>query len=134
MSPATLTRLLREKASALGFDLFGVVPVSRSETIEIYRAWLKKGYAGTMEYLERHSELKEDPRNLLPQTLSLVALGYSYNTGYPSPETYAPSRARISRYASGDDYPEKVMKLSYIKCLWGSTSKRRYVIQFYKKR
>ncbi|MCS5545794.1 MAG: tRNA epoxyqueuosine(34) reductase QueG [SAR324 cluster bacterium] len=106
MSPATLTRLLREKASALGFDLFGVVPVSRSETIEIYRAWLKKGYAGTMEYLERHSELKEDPRNLLPQTLSLVALGYSYNTGNPSPETRAPSRARISRYAWGDDYHE----------------------------
>ena len=106
MSPATLSRLLREKSSALGFDLFGVVPVSRSETIEIYRAWLKKGYAGTMEYLERHSELKEDPRNLLPQTLSLVALGYSYNTGNPSPETHAPSRARISRYAWGDDYHE----------------------------
>ena len=68
MSPATLTRLLREKASALGFDLFGAVPVSRSETIEIYRDWLKKGYAGTMEYLERHAELKEDPRNLLPET------------------------------------------------------------------
>ena len=106
MSPATLTHLLREKASALGFDLFGVVPVSRSETIEIYRAWLKKGYAGTMEYLERHSELKEDPRNLLPQTLSLVALGCNYNTGNPSPETHAPSRARISRYAWGDDYHE----------------------------
>ena len=51
MSPTTLTRLLREKALALGFDLFGVVPVSRSETIEIYRDWLNKGYAGTMEYL-----------------------------------------------------------------------------------
>ena len=106
MSPATLTRLLREKASSLGFDLFGVVPVSRSETIEIYRAWLKKGYAGTMEYLERHSELKEDPRNLLPQTLSLVALGCNYNTGNPSPETEDPSLARISRYAWGDDYHE----------------------------
>ena len=106
MSPATLSRLLREKASALGFDMFGVVPVSRSETIEIYRAWLKKGYAGTMEYLERHSELKEDPRNLLPQTLSLVALGCNYNTGNPSPETEDPSLARISRYAWGDDYHE----------------------------
>ena len=106
MSPATLKRLLREKASALGFDLFGVVPVSRSKTIEIYRAWLKKGYAGTMEYLERHSELKEAPRNLLPETLSLVALGFNYNTGNPSPETEDPSLARISRYAWGDDYHE----------------------------
>ena len=106
MSPTTLTRLLREKASALGFDLFGVVPVSRSETIEIYRAWLKKGYAGTMEYLERHSDLKEDPRNLLPETLSLIALGCNYNTGNPSTETKDPSKARISRYAWGDDYHE----------------------------
>ena len=106
MSPTTLTRLLREKASALGFDLFGVVPVSRSLTIEIYRAWLNKGYAGTMEYLELHSELKEDPRNLLPETLSLVSLGFNYNTGNSSRETQDPSKARISRYAWGDDYHE----------------------------
>ena len=90
MSPTKLTHLVSEKSSALGFDLFGVVPISRSETIEIYRDWLNKGYAGTMEYLERHSELKEDPRNLLPETLSLVALGCNYNTGNPSPETQDP--------------------------------------------
>ena len=97
MSPATITRLLREKALNLGFDLFGVVPVSRSKTIEIYRDWLNKGYAGTMEYLERHSELKEDPRNLLPETISMVALGCNYNTGNPSKESQEPSKARISR-------------------------------------
>ena len=106
MSPEKTRRLLQEKASSLGFDLFGVVSVSRSETIEIYRSWLKKGYAGSMEYLERHSELKEDPRNLLPEALSLVALGCNYNTGNPSPKTQDPSKARISRYAWGDDYHE----------------------------
>ena len=104
MIPEDLKRLLREKASALGFDLFGVAPVSRSETIGIYKAWLKKGYAGSMEYLERHSDLKEDPRNLLPETLSLIALGCNYNTGNPSPESQDPSKARFSRYAWGDDY------------------------------
>ena len=104
MIPEDLKRLLREKASALGFDLFGVAPVSRSETIGIYKAWLKKGYAGSMEYLEHHSDLKEDPRNLLPETLSLIALGCNYNTGNPSPESQDPSKARFSRYAWGDDY------------------------------
>ena len=120
MSPGTLKSLLREKVSALGFDLFGVVPVSRSKTIEIYKAWLKKGYAGSMEYLERHSELKEDPRNLLPETLSLVALGFNYNTGDPSQEVQDPSRGRISRYAWGDDYHEinqsKLKALEYYVC------------------
>jgi len=27
-----------------------------------------------MAYLERHAELKEDPRQLLPETMSLLAL------------------------------------------------------------
>ena len=120
MNPATLKSLLHEKALTLGFDLFGVVPVSRSKTIEIYKAWLKKGYAGSMRYLERHSELKEDPRNVVPETLSLVALGFNYNTGNPSPETQDPSKARFSRYAWGDDYHEiiqtKLKALEYYLC------------------
>ena len=133
MSPATITRLLREKALNLGFDLFGVVPVSRSKTIEIYRAWLNKGYAGTMEYLERHSELKEDPRNLLPETISMVALGCNYNTGNPSKESQEPSKARISRYAWGDDYHKiihsKLKSLEYYLCneLNAATQTRSFV-------
>ncbi len=104
MSPSTLTQLLREKSTEIGFDLFGVISASRSETIDIYKAWLHKGYAGTMDYLERHSELKEDPRNLLPETMSLVALGFNYNTGEPPANNRDPSRGNISRYAWGDDY------------------------------
>ena len=56
MNRSSLTRLLQKKASELGFDLVGVIPVSRSKTIDIYNAWLKKGYAGSMEYLEKHLE------------------------------------------------------------------------------
>ena len=50
-----------KKANELGFDLVGAIPVSRSTTIDIYNAWLKKGYAGSMAYLERHAELKGRP-------------------------------------------------------------------------
>ncbi|MBG56069.1 MAG: tRNA epoxyqueuosine(34) reductase QueG [Deltaproteobacteria bacterium] len=120
MSPATLTNLLHKKASALGFDLFGVVPVSRSKTIDIYKDWLQKGYAGTMEYLEQHAELKENPRNLLPETLSLIALGCNYNNYNQFQETQDASKARFSRYAWGDDYHEiihsKLKVLKYYLC------------------
>ena len=54
-----LTRLLREKASALGFDLFGVVPVSRSETIGIYRAWLEKAMPEQWNILNAIQSLKK---------------------------------------------------------------------------
>ena len=106
MRPSSLTRLLREKANELGFDLVGAIPVSRSTTIDIYNAWLKKGYAGSMAYLERHAELKEDPRQLLPETMSLFALGFNYKTVDPPEKSQNPDIGCISRYAWGDDYHE----------------------------
>ncbi|MEE2599222.1 MAG: tRNA epoxyqueuosine(34) reductase QueG [SAR324 cluster bacterium] len=108
MSPSYLSRLLREKASELGFDLVGAIPVSRSKTIDIYNAWLKKGYAGSMAYLERHAKLKEDPRQLLPETISLIALGFNYKTVDPSEQVLNPEIGCISRYAWGDDYHELI--------------------------
>ena len=108
MRPSSLTNLLQEKASELGFDLVGAIPVSRSKTIDIYNAWLKKGYAGSMAYLERHAELKEDPRKLLPETMSLLALGFNYKTLDPSEQVQNPDIGYISRYAWGDDYHELI--------------------------
>ena len=108
MSPSSLTRLLREKASELGFDLVGAIPVSRSKTIDIYNSWLKKGYAGSMSYLERHADLKEDPRRLLPETMSLIALGFNYKTVDPSEQVLNAEIGCISRYAWGDDYHELI--------------------------
>jgi epoxyqueuosine reductase len=108
MKPSSLTHLLQEKASELGFDLVGTIPVSRSKTIDIYNAWLKKGYAGSMAYLERHAELKEDPRKLLPETMSLLALGFNYKTLDPSEQVQNPDIGYISRYSWGDDYHELI--------------------------
>ena len=99
---------LVEKASELGFDLVGAIPVSRSKTIDIYNSWLKKGYAGSMSYLERHADLKEDPRRLLPETISLIALGFNYKTVDPSEQVLNPEIGCISRYAWGDDYHELI--------------------------
>ena len=120
MRPSSLTRLLREKANELGFDLVGAIPVSRSKTIDVYNSWLNKGYAGSMGYLERHAELKEDPRRLLPETMSLFALGFNYNTVDPSSQTQNPEIGCISRYAWGDDYHQiirsKLSKLENYLC------------------
>ena len=77
MSPKALKDAIRQKAGKLGFELVGMVPVQPSKTHEIYKAWLEKGYAGEMAYLERHLPLKQDPRNLLPEALSLVALAFT---------------------------------------------------------
>ncbi|HIB93413.1 MAG TPA: tRNA epoxyqueuosine(34) reductase QueG, partial [Candidatus Lambdaproteobacteria bacterium] len=108
MRSSSLTRLIHEKACELGFDLVGAIPVSRSKTIDIYNSWLKKGYAGSMAYLERHAELKEDPRRLFPETMSLLALGFNYKTVDPSEQIQNPDIGCISRYAWGDDYHDLI--------------------------
>ena len=114
MNHSSINRLIQKKANELGFDLVGFTPVLRSKTIEIYNSWLQKGYAGNMDYLKRHAKLKEDPRNLLPQTISLVALGFNYNTIQPPKKNKNPEIGRISRYAWGDDYHIVIRnKLSY---------------------
>ncbi|MGB0434050.1 MAG: tRNA epoxyqueuosine(34) reductase QueG [bacterium] len=102
MSPKALKDAIRQKAGELGFELVGMVPVQPSNTHEIYKAWLEKGYAGEMAYLERHLPLKQDPRNLLPEALSLVALAFNYYTG-DHPESDG-SKGKISRYAWSEDY------------------------------
>ena len=102
MSPKALKDAIRQKAGELGFELVGMVPVQPSKTHEIYKAWLEKGYAGEMAYLERHLPLKQDPRNLLPEALSLVALAFNYYTG-DHPESDG-SKGKISRYAWSEDY------------------------------
>ena len=108
MNNLSIKSLIKEKAIELGFEIVGVANVKRNKTIEIYKNWLKKGYAGTMNYLHRHANLKEDPRNLLPQTISLIALGYNYNTKDPQKNSNDPEFGRISRYAWGDDYHEVI--------------------------
>jgi len=102
MDSRDLKEAISQHAVDLGFELVGIVPIAPSETHRIYQAWLEKGYAGEMDYLERHLPLKKDPRSLLPEALSLVALSFNYYTG-DHPET-DDSRGKISRYAWGEDY------------------------------
>ncbi|MCZ6704555.1 MAG: tRNA epoxyqueuosine(34) reductase QueG, partial [Bacteroidetes bacterium] len=62
-----LKTALREEALCLGFIDLGV---SRAEPLdretEQLRAWLGSGMHGTMGWMERNSEKRADPRELVP--------------------------------------------------------------------
>ena len=100
-----LTEQIKVQAQELGFELVGILPVEPSQTIGRYEQWLKDGYAGEMGYLEKHLPLKQDPRQILPEAQSLIALAINYYTlDPPKPLAEDPSRGQISRYAWGTDY------------------------------
>ena len=106
---STLTQRIQAHAHELGFELVGIIPAARSETIARYRQWVKNGYAGEMLYLEKHLPLKTDVRQLLAEAKSVISLAMNYYTVDP-PKALAedPERGQISRYAWGDDYHELI--------------------------
>lgn len=100
-----LTEQIKVQAQKLGFELVGILPVEPSQTVDHYEQWLKDGHAGEMDYLEKHLSLKRDPRQILPEAQSIVALAINYYTLDPPKSLVEDSsRGQISRYAWGTDY------------------------------
>ncbi|HRI45276.1 MAG TPA: tRNA epoxyqueuosine(34) reductase QueG [Fimbriimonadaceae bacterium] len=96
---------LKNAALEVGFDRVGICRPEPPASIEFYAAWLGKGYAGEMTYLERSLPLRADPRALLPEVRSVLAVGMNYRRS-ASPQ---PGQPRIASYALGRDY-HKVLR------------------------
>src|SRR5438046_9787937 len=100
---------IKTKAAELGFDLCGIAPASDHPELTFFREWLDRGYAGEMAYLHRTAERRADVRNVVPSARTVIVTATVYNTDRPySTECADPSRARIARYAWGDDYHDVV--------------------------
>ena len=107
-------------ARSFGFSHVGVVDLSGeaydrlAPAMAQYRQWCAAGYAGEMEYLSRHAELREDPARLMPQPPKalraiVVGMNYLHEAAQQWQQEHAaairtPERAVISVYARGRDY------------------------------
>lgn len=103
-----------EIAQSLGFQrtvIGGLEPMD-AERAE-YEAWLAKGFAADMDYLNRTPHFMTSPRLLYPDARSVIIVSASYYTDLP-PDP-GPGYGRVARYAVGLDYhnvlPVKLMEL-----------------------
>ena len=110
----TLTQRIRQKATELGFDTFGITPADRLEAADFYARWLALGCAGEMSYLERNREKRTDPAKLVPGARSVICLGMDYYQ--ETPEKADSLAGRVSCYARGDDYHDLIKKRLFV--LW----------------
>ncbi|HEY0376047.1 MAG TPA: tRNA epoxyqueuosine(34) reductase QueG [Pyrinomonadaceae bacterium] len=104
---STLSRRIRERALALGFDKVGVVraePLARER--ERLEEWLRRGFQGEMRWMARDPEERTDPRALLAGARSVVVLALNYYTPHRHAEDA--STGKVSRYSWGDDYHDVV--------------------------
>jgi len=102
---------IKQRAAELGFDVCGVAPAAPFKELGFFRAWLDRGFAGEMHYLERTAERRADVRAVMPSAQSVICLGTVYNTDRPySTEVADPGAAMIARYAWGEDYHEVIQQ------------------------
>jgi epoxyqueuosine reductase len=121
----SLTAAIKQEARALGFDAIGIALVAERNQLPTsvhqpshphqpsapplphlllsrLTEWLRRGYHGTMAWLERTPEKRADPRQVLPGCRSIISVGINYLTEHRANEQ--PGHGRIARYAWGKDY------------------------------
>lgn len=94
-----------------GFDLFGIVPITKSRNAEQLDAWLAHGMYGNMEWMARESSVakRKDPLQIMPEAKRLLVLAYQYTPPViPVELLNDPSRGIIARYALYNDYHDLI--------------------------
>ena len=106
MPAETLTAALKAEAQRLGFHSAGACPAVAPPGADQLRAWLERGYAGEMDYMQRRAEAYRHPSHVLDGARSILMLTMNYRSAAPAAPT--PGQGRLSRYAWGVDYHELI--------------------------
>jgi epoxyqueuosine reductase len=102
---------LQEWCEKTGASQAGIARLEKPLSWDSYKKWLEKGFAGEMNYLHKHAEMKEDPARWRPHLRSAFVFAFPY-LEHPRPVGLSNrpqklkhfSRARIALYAQGEDY------------------------------
>lgn len=99
----SLTEQIKEQAFRLGFCGVGIARASRlDDEASRLQEWLLRGYHGTMKWMESNFEKRADPRTILPDAKSVIAVALNYYTDVRHSADV--NTGKISRYAWGNDY------------------------------
>ena len=104
MNHITLKNSIINEARRLGFQLVGITTPNPPAHLEVLWDWLAAGHHAGMAWMgtERNRQRRADPKEILPECQSILALG----TAYPASHITNPAigDGRIASYAWGDDY------------------------------
>jgi epoxyqueuosine reductase len=103
----TREALVLEIAREVGFDLAGIAPLEPPRDAERFKAWLRAGHHGSMEYLSRNQDRILDPQRIRPEAKSILVVGLAHARGAVELE----GGGRVARYAAGRDYHNLMGKM-----------------------
>jgi epoxyqueuosine reductase len=96
---------IKNHAHSLGFELAGIAPAAEADGFTHLQDWLAQGFAGEMDYMQRHADARRHPDSMLPDVRSVVMVGINYKPATGS-TPQAANTGRVSCYAGGLDYHE----------------------------
>ena len=107
---ADLRNFIRDRASALGFDVCRFASASEPWSAgERLAHFVEAGRHGDMGWMETTLERRAHPTSMWEGARSAIVLGLNYGPGHdPLPELADRSAGYISVYARGDDYHELI--------------------------
>lgn len=96
---------IKRRAAELGFAATGITRLDRNPHAAELDRWLADGHAGTMSYLHRQSEMRKDPRLVMPGAKAAVVTltNYFHGDRFPNPPR-EPRVPRVAQYAWSSDY------------------------------
>jgi epoxyqueuosine reductase len=101
LSAALHTKIVKETAAKLGFDFCGIAKAQfLNDDARRLETWLNKGMHGSMQYMERHFDMRTDPTKLVPGAKSIITLLINY---FPEKKQHTDA-PKVSKYAYGKDY------------------------------
>lgn len=108
----TLALDIKAWGQELGFAQVTIADVDMTAYRPHLQSWLDNHYHGDMAYMQRHTQLRLHPEELVPNTLRAICVRMDYaltNTNSLA-ELKTPEKAYISRYARGRDYHKLIRK------------------------
>ena len=107
-----LAARIRTWGRELGFQQVGITDVDLSDEEAHLERWLEAGFHGEMGFMAKHGTKRTRPAELEPGTIRVISVRLDYLP--PEVETTKvlgqPSRAYVSRYATGRDYHKLMRK------------------------
>lgn len=96
-----LTQAIKSRAADLGFNLAGIASIETIPQTAHFVEWLGNDFHGTMSYMERQAERRQDPKIIMPEARSMICVAANYYNQAGREEELV---GEISKYAVGKDY------------------------------
>ncbi|MHB2026716.1 MAG: tRNA epoxyqueuosine(34) reductase QueG [Elusimicrobiota bacterium] len=102
-----LSQSLKTRALKAGAAAAGIAPAEPLREAAAYKRWIAAGMQGSMDYMARNQESRENIAHWYPQAKSVLVCAFAYPGGAKQ-DSSEEGLGRVSRYAVLPDYHDEI--------------------------